>query len=113
MEAAQRAVGLADAEHGSYAAQNLPELLLERSPDARAAADAVEQAVADLVQAKVKWDAIQADAIALLRLAGASTAGLPSFPNRLADLVRDARRVGGIGCPPPIDAPTASVSEAA
>ena len=79
----------------------------------QAAAEAVEQAVADLARAKARWDAVQADAVSLLRTAGASTAGLPSFPNRLADLVLDARRADGIDCPPPKHIPTALVSDAA
>jgi hypothetical protein len=45
---------------------------------------------------------VESEAAALLRLAGRDTRDLPRFPELLANLVRDARRAGGVGVPTPL-----------
>ena len=83
-------------------APNIEGLLRERHPSARAAVKAVAASVAALGQAQGKWNQVQADVAALLRLAGQNTGTLPRFPETLATLVRDARRAGGVAVLPPL-----------
>ena len=101
LEGAQRAVAKAEASRGLYASENADGLIAELEPDARAAAQAVEDAVEQLGAAHAAWSGVQSDVAALLRLAGRSTA-LPAFPPALLDLTRDARRAGGVGVPLPL-----------
>jgi hypothetical protein len=77
-------------------------LIAEREPDARAAAAAVEQAVEQLGRAYAQWSGVESDVAALLRLAGRNAGTLPRFPELLANLVRDARRAGGVDVPLPL-----------
>ena len=105
LEGARVAVSRAEVEVSTYAASNIEGLLRERHPSARAAVKAVAASVAALGQAQGKWDTVQADVAALLRLAGQNTGSLPRFPETLATLVRDARRAGGVDVPAPLPAP--------
>jgi hypothetical protein len=73
-------------------------------PEAVAAARAVEQ----FGHAYGQWQAVAAEIVGLLRLAGGDTS-LPAFPERLASLVRDARRADGVQVPPPIPGGTAAL----
>jgi len=102
LEGARVALSRAEVEVSTFAASNLQGLLAERQPDAQAAVEAVEAAVEALGQAQAGWNAAEADTAALLRLAGADTGSLPKFPERLATLVRDARRAGQVGVPAPL-----------
>jgi hypothetical protein len=102
LEGAKRAVAKAEAERGLYAAENVDGLIAEREPDARAAAQAVEDAVEHLGQAHTQWTGVESDVSALLRVAGRNAGTLPRFPELLANLVRDARRAGGVGVPLPL-----------
>jgi hypothetical protein len=94
LEGAKRAVAKAEAERGLYAAENVDGLIAERQPDARAAAQAVEDAVEELGRAHAVWSGVESDVAALLRVAGRNPGALPRFPELLANLVRDARRAG-------------------
>jgi hypothetical protein len=102
LEGAKRAVAKAEAERGLFAAENVDGLIAERRADATAAAAAVEGAVEQLGQAHAQWTGLENEVAALLRLAGRDTRGMPRFPERLADLVRDARKAGGVEVPPPV-----------
>ena len=55
LEGAKRAVAKAEAERGLLAAENVDGLIAERQPDARAAAQAVEDAVEQLGRAHAAW----------------------------------------------------------
>jgi hypothetical protein len=119
VEGARVALSRAEVELSMFAASNVDGLLAEWQPDAFAAVEAVEAAVAGLEQARSRWLAVQADAASLLRLAGQGTSELPVFPERLETLVRDARRAGGVAVPAPLpsgcaqlqtSAPTGSVA---
>ena len=102
LEGARRAVQRAEAERGVFAAENVKGLVAERRPDAHAVARAAEEAVKQLGRAHAEWNRVYSEVGALLRLAGADTATMPSFPQRLEQLARDARRADGIHVPPPI-----------
>jgi len=102
LEGAKRAVANAEAERGLFAAENVDGLIAERQPDARAAAQAVEEAVEQLGRAHAAWTGVESDVAALLRVAGRNLGTLPRFPELLANLVRDARRAGGVGVPVPL-----------
>ena len=102
LEGARLAVTRAETERGLFAAESLDGLIAEREPDARAAAQAVEDAVEQLRAAQAQWTMVETDAASLLRLAGRSTNVLPRFPEALAALVRDARRAGGVDVPAPL-----------
>lgn len=102
LEGARRAVQRADVERATFAAENIDGLLAERQGDALAVARAVENAVEDLGQAHAAWNGVESDVAGLLRLAGRDTRDVPTFPDPLANLVRDARRAGGVGVPAPL-----------
>jgi hypothetical protein len=102
LEGAKRAVTKAEAERGLFAAENVDGLIDEREPDARGVAAAVEQAVEQLGRAYVQWTGVESDVAALLRVAGRNSGTLPRFPELLANLVRDARRAGGVEVPLPL-----------
>jgi hypothetical protein len=102
LEGARRAAQRAEADRATFLVENVDALIAEREPDARAAAQAVEEAVERLGQAQAAWNAVEADVAALLRLAGKNTGELPQFPEALATLVRDARRAGGVDVPAPL-----------
>jgi hypothetical protein len=106
-EGARRAVLRAEVEASTFAAANLQALLRERVPQAQEAVKAVTDALEALDAAHAAWHAIEADSMQLLRLAGQDTRSQPRFPERLADLVRDARRVGGADVPLPLSAAVA------
>jgi hypothetical protein len=84
----------------------------------------VERAVEQLGEAHSRWNSVEAEIASLLRLSGNDTGTLPRFPQRLADLVRDARRAD-VSVPAPLprglahasiathDRPDASIAEAA
>lgn len=101
-EGAHRATARADVELGAFAASNLPALLREREPDAQAAVKAVSDALEALDRANGAWHAVESESMRLLRLAGRDTRDQPRFPERLADVVRDARRAGDIVVPLPL-----------
>jgi hypothetical protein len=101
LEGARRAVQRADVERSTFAMENIDGLIAERRADATAAAAAVEEAVEALGEAHARWQGVAAEVMSLLRLTGGDTR-LPAFPEKLSDLVRDARRAGGVGCPPPV-----------
>jgi hypothetical protein len=101
LEGARRAVVKAEADLGLFAREHADALLAEQRPAAVAAAQGVEDAVEQLGEAHARWQAVAADVVGLLRLAGRNTS-LPAFPERLADLVRDARRSDGVLVPPPV-----------
>jgi len=102
VQGAQLAATTAEDERGRYAAERADELLHELEPDARAAAQAVEDAVEALTRAHSRWNEAQATVANLLRSAGRDTGTLPEFPGALATLVRDARRAGDLRVPPPL-----------
>lgn len=102
LEGAGLAVQRADVERSAFAVESIDALIAEREPDARAVAQAVEDAVERLGQAQAAWNAVEADVAALLRLAGKNTGELPPFPEALATLVRDARRAAGVDVPTPL-----------
>lgn len=102
LEGARRAVSRAEAERGLYTAENFDGLLRERSEEATAVALAAEQAVERLGQAHAAWSAMEQEISGLLRLAGRDTRSLPRFPAQLEDLVRNARRAGGVSVPSPL-----------
>jgi hypothetical protein len=112
VEGASRALMRAEAERGLFAVESIDGLLAEIEPDARAAASAVEEAVEQLGHAQARWNAVQADVAAVLRIAGQSTQ-LPQFPERLATLVREAKRAGGVGVPAPVPPSLPSIRKAA
>ena len=101
-EGAHRATARADVELGAFAASNLPALLRERVPDAQAAVKAVRDALEALDKANGAWQAVESESMRLLRLAGRDTRDQPRFPERLADVVRDARRAGDTVVPLPL-----------
>ncbi len=102
LEGARRAAQRATVEHATFATANLDALIKEVTPAAVAAAGEVTGALERLDQAHRQWQAVQSDVAALLRLAGRDTRDIPEFPQRLTDLVRDARRAGGLAVPPPV-----------
>jgi hypothetical protein len=87
-------------------------LIAELAPPARAAARGVEEAVEQLGKAHAAWHAAEAECIGLLRLAGRDSRDMPAFPERLADLVRDARRAGRVGVPAPLPQTVATMAVA-
>jgi hypothetical protein len=101
LEGAKRAVDRAEVERATFCAENVDRLLREKKPDADAAAQAVQDAVAALAAAQKQWDSAQSGLAAILRLAGRSTEGLPVFPTALVDLTRHARRAGQVDVPSP------------
>lgn len=101
---AKRAVARAEAEVTTFATENLMGLLRERQPDAEAVARATEKAIAQLGRAHAEWHGVANGVAALLRTAGEKSGAMPSFPAQLEDLVRDARRAGGVGVPEPLPA---------
>jgi len=101
LEGAHLAAAKAEAARGLFAAEHVDGLLAERLPDAVGAAAGAEQALEDLSRAHARWNGVEAEAAALLRLAGRDTRDLPRFPGRLATLVRDARHAGDVSVPPP------------
>jgi hypothetical protein len=109
LKGAHRAVQRAKAEQCEFAAHHLAELIRERMPDAEAAAEAVTNALDALAAAYQTWTAIEADSMALLRLAGQRTTSQPRFPETLRELIRDARRAGGVNVPLPLPAEHRSV----
>jgi chromosome segregation ATPase len=102
LEGARRAVSRAESERGMFAREHADALVAERRPDAVAAAQAVENAIEQLGEAHQRWQTVAAEVAGLLRLAGRDSRDMPTIPERLTDLVRDARRAGGVGVPPPI-----------
>jgi hypothetical protein len=101
VEGAQRAVQRAEVERSTFAAENADQLLRERKPEADGAAEAVQEALEALEQARRRWDAVQSDHATILRFAGRSTEGLPQFPQALQELTRHARRAGQLDVPTP------------
>lgn len=102
LEGAKRAVSRAEAERGVFAAENIDGLLIERGSDAMAVAKAAEGALERLGEAHAAWGAMEQEIGGLLRLAGRDTRDLARFPEPLANLVRDARRIGGVRVPAPL-----------
>ena len=102
LEGSKRAVAKVEAERGLYAAEHVDRLITERSADATAVVAAAEDAIEHLAPAQARWNAVEADMVALLRLAGQDTSAMPRFPERLAALVRDARRASDVSVPPPL-----------
>ena len=102
LEGARRATHRADVELSTFAASNLAALLSERVPQAQAAVGAVTQALEALTSAHSSWLAVETESMRLLRLAGHDTRDQPRFPERLAELVRDARRAGDEIVPLPL-----------
>ena len=98
LEGAKRAVDRAEVERATFCSANADALLLERKPDAEAAAQAVQDAVEALAQAQKQWDSAQSDLATILRLTGRSSEGLPAFPPALASS-RHARRAGQVDVP--------------
>ena len=99
---AERGVQRAEVERAQFATHYCDAILAERLPDAQAAVGAVKDAVGRFVTAKDGWQQIGADTRSLLRLAGRSTAHVPTFPERLAELARDAKRAGDVDVPLPV-----------
>jgi hypothetical protein len=112
LEGARRAARRADVERAAFAAENIDGLIAERRGDALAVARAVEDAVAELGQAHARWNGVESEVAALLRLAGRDTRDVPTFPERLATLVRDARRADGLQVPAPLPGQRAFASVA-
>lgn len=102
LEGARRAVQRAEVERSTFAAENITGLLRERHADAAAVAQATEDAIEQLGQAHAAWAAVANEVSALLRLAARDTRDMPSFPEQLEHLVRDARRAGGVDVPLPV-----------
>jgi hypothetical protein len=102
LEGAKRAVARAEVERATFAAENVERLIAERRPDALQAVEEVEAAVARLTEAHGRWHAVAGEITALLRLAGRDSRWMPSFPAELEQLVRDARRAGGVSVPAPV-----------
>jgi hypothetical protein len=111
LEGARRAVSRAESERGMFAREHTEALIAERRPDAVAAAEAVEAAIEQLGDAHARWQAVAAEVAGLLRLAGRDSRDMPTFPARLTDLVRDARRAGGVGVPAPVPGGYVSVPD--
>ncbi len=101
LEGAKLAVTRAEADRGLFARENVDRLLAEWAPESSAVAQAVEDAVEQLGQAHSRWNAVEAELLALLRLAGRNTGNTTRFPEALATLIRDAKREGGAGVPAP------------
>jgi len=101
LEGAKLAVTRAEADRGLFARENIDRLLAEWAPESSAVAQAVEDAVEQLGQARDRWVAVEAEVLGLLRLAGRDTGATSRFPERLATLIRDAKREGGAGVPAP------------
>lgn len=102
LEGAKRAVSRAEADRGLFAAEHLAGLLRERVDAATTVAQAAVTAVEQLGQAHAAWNAEHTEVSALLRLAGQDTREMPRFPEQLEQLVREARRVGGVQVPAPL-----------
>lgn len=102
LEGARRAAQRADVERATFAAGNIEGLLGEREADALAAARAVEGAVEELGRAHARWNGVESEIAALLRLAGRDMRDMPRFPAQLETLARDARRAGGVDVPLPL-----------
>ncbi len=62
----------------------------------------VEGALQALVEAHAEWQAVEAQVIALMRLAGQGHERTPAFPSQLAALVRDVHRYEGASVPAPV-----------
>jgi len=101
LEGAKLAVTRAEADRGLFARENIDRLLAEWAPESRSVAQAVEDAVEQLGQAHAHWNAVEAELLGLLRLAGRSGGDTTRFPSELATLIRDAQRAGGAGVPAP------------
>jgi hypothetical protein len=102
LEGAKRAVAKAEAALGLFARENVDGLLQERRAEGLAAAQAVEDAVEQLAQAHALWNTVYGDVAALLRSAGRDSRDVPKFPERLAELVRAARRADSVQVAPPL-----------
>jgi ABC-type taurine transport system substrate-binding protein len=102
LEGAKRAVARAEVERSTFAVENADGLIAERRPDALAAVEEVEAAVQRLSEAHGRWHAVSGEVAGLLRLAGRDSRDIPSFPAELEELVRDARRAGGVPVPAPL-----------
>lgn len=107
---AKRAVTRAQAEVTAFATANVLGLLIERRPDAERVARAAEDAVERLRTAHAEWHAVSQEVANLLLLAGEQSSSLPSFPAQLEELVRQARRAGGVGVPEPLPSRVAAAS---
>jgi len=101
---AERAADRAQAKRAEFAADNFTAILEERTPDALAATSAVRDAIEALVRAQREWEGFAADVVALQRAAALPTGTVPTFPEPLAALARDARRAGGTTVPAPLPA---------
>ena len=55
-----------------------------------------------LVEAHAAWQAVEAEVISLMRLAGKGRERTPEFPAQLAAVVRDVGRFGGASVPAPV-----------
>lgn len=86
----------AEDDASTFAADHLEALLRERLPQAREAVKAVKDALHALQAAHSAWHAVESDSMRLLRRAGQNTTSQPRFPERLAELVRDAQRAGAV-----------------
>lgn len=101
LEGARRGVTRAEADRGLFAREHIDAMVRELAPERSAVARAVEDAVEQLAQAHARWNAVEAEVLALLRLAGRNTGETTRFPEALATLIRDVRRAGGAGVPAP------------
>ena len=64
-------------------------------PKAEQVAWGVEPALAALVEAHAAWQAVEAEVMALMRIAGKGHERTPEFPAQLAEVVRDVGRFAG------------------
>ncbi len=98
----RRAAERAEADRVRFALQNYDGLVAERQPAAREVADAFERTMQELQANHARWRAMFAEMLRLAQLAGRDTHSIPDFPARLAELMRDVERAGGVNVPPPI-----------
>jgi hypothetical protein len=70
LEGSKRAVAKVEAERGLYAAEHVDRLITERSADATAVVAAAEDAIEHLAPAQARWNAVEADMVALFAARG-------------------------------------------
>lgn len=98
----QRAQQRAEADRVTFVANNYAALLDERRPKAEEVARGVEEAIAAVAQAHAAWQAVEAEVMSLMRLAGKARDRTPELSAKLTSVVHDISRLEAGTVPAPI-----------